>query len=87
MESQTTLRVDSKGRICVGKLIDASVSSFRAFIDADHRIILEPYVEIPYREQWLYENPEALDLVRRGIEESAQGKIESRGSFKHYNQD
>ncbi|MBS0185887.1 MAG: hypothetical protein JSS34_06050 [Proteobacteria bacterium] len=86
MESQTMLRVDSKGRICVSKLVDPSVSSFREFIDTNHRIILEPYVEIPFREQGLYENPDALDLVRRGIEESAQGKLESRGSFQQYDQ-
>ena len=86
-KNETIVRVESKDFNCGDELIDTSVSSFRAFGDEDHRIIGEPSVEIPLREQWLSKNPEAFNLVRKGIEESAQGKVETKGSFQKYFQD
>ena len=32
--------------------------------------------KIPKRERWLYENPEALKSVRKGLKESVEGKTE-----------
>src|SRR6476469_8752875 len=49
------LRPDSKGRITLGKLADG-VSSYRARRQADGKIVLEPFIEIPADERWLYEN-------------------------------
>ena len=48
--------------------------------DGDN-IVLEPMVEIPARELWLYENIEALAKVKTGL--SQRGTIE-RGSFSRY---
>lgn len=78
-----TIRPDSKGRIALGRLA-RGVSSFQATLDADGRIILEPYAEIPAREKWLFENPSALTAVREGLEQSAQGKVRTRGSFAKF---
>ena len=44
------LRPDSKGRITLGKLADG-VSSYRARRQADGKIVLEPFVEIPADER------------------------------------
>ena len=76
IKNKTILKADAKNRICGGELRDDFVSRFH-----------EASVEIPLREQWIFKNPEALDLVRRGLEESAQGKVERRGSFQRYSQD
>ncbi|MFL6196065.1 MAG: hypothetical protein ACJ75H_17935 [Thermoanaerobaculia bacterium] len=35
-------------------------------------------------EAWLYRNPEALAVVRRGLQESAEGKAVFIGSFASY---
>ncbi len=78
-----TIRPDSKGRIALGRLA-RGVSSFQATLDADGRIILEPYAEIPAREKWLFENPSALTAVREGLEQSVQGKVRTRGSFAKF---
>jgi hypothetical protein len=59
------LRPDSKGRITLGKLADG-VSSFRARGQADGKIVLEPFVEIPADERWLYENRKALETEPSG---------------------
>lgn len=44
------LRSDSKGRVCLGPMIPKGVTSFRAHVDKNHRIILEPLVEVPMKE-------------------------------------
>jgi len=77
------LRPDSKGRITLGKLAEG-VSSYRARRQADGKIILEPFVEIPAEERWLWDNKEALKSVIKGIEDAKAGRLVSRGSFKKY---
>ena len=83
---EQTFRLDSKGRITLGKLAEG-VSSFRATRQNDGKIILEPYVEIPAREVWLYKNPEALAMVEEGLLQSAQGETVRMGSFAQYADD
>jgi len=79
-----TIRPDSKGRICVGTLIASGVSGFRAHVDAKHRIILEPFAEIPAKELWIHKSPSALASVKKGLEQSAKKQTKSLGSFaKH----
>lgn len=77
------VRPDAKGRITLGK-VAGSVSSYRVGVDAEGRVLLEPYVEIPAREQWLYENAEAYGTVRTGLEQSAKGETSSLGSFRKF---
>ena len=75
------LSVDSRKRISLNKLLpDLPVSSVRAYLQ-DDKIILEPMVEIPAREAWLYQNEKALNKVRTGLSE--KGTI-NRGSFAKY---
>lgn len=49
--------------------------------------ILEPNVEIPAREKWLWENKDALQQVKQGLRDSAAGKVISRGSFVKFADD
>jgi len=75
------LTVDSRKRISLTKLLPGKkVSSVRAYKEND-RIILEPMVEIPAREVWLYENKAALEKVKKGL--SQRGTVK-RGSFGKY---
>jgi hypothetical protein len=75
------LTVDSRRRISLTKLLPAGkISSVRAYKE-DERIILEPMVEIPAREVWLYQNKIALRKVKTGM--SQKGSIR-RGSFAKY---
>ena len=86
MAKVLTIRPDAKGRITLGKLAKG-FSSFRATLDDEGRIILEPFAEIPAREKWLFENKSALTAVREGLDQSAQGKVRSRGSFAQFAND
>ena len=75
------LTVDSRKRISLTKLLpEGKVSSVRAYREND-KIILEPMVEIPAREVWLYENKGALEKVKRGLSQKGTTK---RGSFAKY---
>jgi hypothetical protein len=75
------LSVDSRIRISLNKLLpDLPVSSVRAYLQ-DDKIILEPMVEIPAREAWLYQNEKALNKVKTGLSEKG---IINRGSFANY---
>lgn len=76
------VRPDSKGRISLGRIAEG-VSSYTVVKDRG-RIILEPNVEIPAREKWLFDNKTALKKVRKGLEESSEGQVTSRGSFAKF---
>lgn len=78
------LRADDKGRVCLGNLIMDGISDFRAYVDKNHRIILEPYAQIPARELWLHKNKKQFAKVKKGLKQSAQGKTKSLGSFSKY---
>lgn len=83
MPSVKVLRPDSKGRICLGKLA-RGVSSFRVTVDDRQRIVLEPYVEVPASEKWLFDNPAALESVGRGLADAKNGRVSDLGSFARY---
>lgn len=83
LENYPNIRPDAKGRIPLGRLAEG-VSSFKVSLDKDNRIILDPQVEIPANEKWLYDNQVALKQVKKGLEDSAAGRVKSRGSFSQY---
>jgi hypothetical protein len=77
------IKPDAKGRICLGSLAK-NVSSYHVVIDQKQRIILEPFVEIPASEQWLFANKPALKQLKKGLQDVASKKLIDRGSFSHY---
>jgi len=85
MLQHRTLRPDAKGRISLGSLSEG-VSGFKVTVDKQHRIILEPLVEIPAHEKWLFNNPTALRQVQKGMEDAAQGRVVKR-DFSSYLKD
>jgi hypothetical protein len=78
-----TVRPDAKGRITLG-VFAQGISSFIVFKDKNNRIILEPRVEIPAREKWLFDNTQALAQVKNGLKDAVHGRVKKRGSFASY---
>lgn len=72
------LHPDSKGRITLGALAKG-ISSYHVTVNKDSSILLEPYTEIPMREKWIFENPDVLAKIKRGIEDSAKGRCSYLG--------
>lgn len=85
------IQMDDKYRVCLGNFLSKEerelLSSFRVYRQEDGKIILDPLVEIPAREHWIYKNPDALASLMRGIEDAKAGRIKDRGSFAKYAQD
>ena len=77
------LRPDAKGRVTLGHLADG-VSGFLVTETKDHKIILEPYSEIPLHEKWLFDNKDAMRKVQQGLEDAAAGNITKKGSFTKF---
>jgi hypothetical protein len=82
-EPRKTVRPDSKGRITLGALA-AGTSSFRVYRDDLGRIILEPQVEVPAAEAWLWRNAAAMKSVQQGLKDSAEGKLHKRSGFARF---
>jgi len=77
------VRPDAKGRITLGSLAHG-ISSYIVLKDKHNRIILEPRVEISAKEKWLFDNKTVLRQVKKGLEDSAAGRLKKRGSFIKY---
>ncbi len=77
-----TKPLDSKNRITLGgrltKLIGRrmNVEAYQIFIAKTGDILLRPSVSVPASEAWVYQNPEVVGKVRRGLEEAREGKTE-----------
>ena len=76
------VRPDAKGRITLGQLA-AGVSRF-SVVKKNHKIILEPYTEIPTREKWLFNNKEALKKVNQGLKDAKSDHLSEKGSFAKF---
>jgi hypothetical protein len=76
-----SLTLDSKKRISLTKLLPpGNIRSVQAYMEG-HRIVLEPMMEVPVEEAWLFRNKDALKKVLTGL--SQKGSIK-HGSFTKY---
>ncbi len=73
---EKNLKVDSKKRITLGKIVPDNVTSYDVEIQENNVIILRPKVEIPLEELWLYQNKNAFKSVQKGMADSLNGKIQ-----------
>jgi hypothetical protein len=80
------LRPDSKGRISLG-VLTKGISGFSMHQEKDGKIILEPFIEIPANEKWLFNNVGALSKVKTGIEQAKNGLLVDKGSFSQFSED
>jgi len=69
-----TRTVDDRNRITLGEFIKGS-KRVRLYKNERGEVLLQPLVEIPASELWLYQNREAFDSVQRGLRDAAEGKI------------
>ncbi|MBF0494365.1 MAG: hypothetical protein HQL28_04460 [Candidatus Omnitrophica bacterium] len=68
--------VDDRNRLVLGALQKTlEVKRVKVYVNSRGEILIRPMVEIPASESWLYENKKALASVKRGLEQSAKGKV------------
>lgn len=65
--------VDSKGRVSLGKGFANSLVLIQELADGLIRVVRARAV--PELESWLYNNPEALQMVMEGIEQAKNGQL------------
>ena len=61
-----TVRPDAKGRIALGD-IAKNVSSYKITLEDNGRVVLDPYMEVPFSEKWIFEDKDLLDKVIQQI--------------------
>lgn len=69
-----TRTVDDRNRLTLGELLKGA-KRVRLYRNRHGEMLLQPVVEIPASEAWLFQNREALESVRKGLEEASKGKV------------
>ncbi len=75
---------DSRKRVILPKAVVQEGITYFVYHNSIGQIVLDPQVNIPASELWLFKNKEALASVDRGMLESLNGKAIKRGSFAKY---
>jgi hypothetical protein len=70
-----SVKPDAKKRITLHKLQMREGITYHVYSNSIGQIILDPQVTIPASEIWLFNNPDALASVRRGLSGAAKGKV------------
>lgn len=70
------LPLDSRNRVCLTRFLtdNQQISSFRAYQEGS-KIVLEPQIEVPAEQGWLYTNQKAKNSVEKGLRDIKAGKI------------
>jgi len=69
-----TRTIDERKRLTLGDLIK-DFKRVRAYRNERVQLLIQPVVEIPASELWLFENKEALEGVKRGLKDVAEGRV------------
>ncbi|MFH7027829.1 MAG: hypothetical protein ACHBN1_21130 [Heteroscytonema crispum UTEX LB 1556] len=64
----------------------AKAKAYRVLINDAGQILLDPIdlESIPENQRWLWQNPEAMAMVQRGLQQAARGEVHDLGSFAQY---
>ena len=69
-----TRTIDERNRLTVGEILKGC-KRIRLYRNDSGEVLLQPIAEIPASELWLFQNPEAINDVREGLRDAAQGKV------------
>jgi hypothetical protein len=76
------ISTDSQGNLSLN--LEPKSTEYRVLINEAGQILLDPINNIPDREQWLWQNPEALASVKCGLAQVARGEVHDLGDFSKY---
>lgn len=84
---RATVNMDNKQRVSLTRVLSKEekslFNSFRMYRDGG-RIILEPVVQVPEKDHWIYKDPKALASLMKGIKDAEEGRLHDLGSFAKY---
>jgi len=70
-----SVKPDDRRRVVLPNIAVTKGVIFHAYYNSRGQILLDPQVTIPLSEAWLFNNPIALELVKQGLEDVAQGRV------------
>ena len=70
-----SVKPDAKKRVVLPKIKVPEGVTYHIYTNSLGQIVLDPQVTIPASEAWLFNNPDALASVRRGLSDAAQGRV------------
>ncbi len=70
-----SVKPDAKKRVLLPKSLVHKGITYHIYSNSVGQIILDPQVTIPASEAWLFNNPEAIASVRRGLADAADGRV------------
>ena len=73
-EEVATHTVDDRKRITLGQLLK-DTRRIRVYKNARREFLLQPVMEIPAAEVWLFQDKDALQAVQKGLEDASAGRI------------
>ncbi len=76
--------VDSRRRISLGKAGAVEDTRYAVSVSDDGDILLTPMASIPAREMLIWERPDVMESLDRGIADALAGRTRYLGSFAEY---
>ena len=70
-----SVKPDSKKRVVLPKSLVLEGITYHIYSNGIGQIVLDPQITVPLSEAWLFNNPEALASVQRGLLDAAQGRV------------
>jgi len=70
-----SVKPDAKKRVVLPQALIGEGITYHIYMNSFGQIVLDPQVTIPASEVWLFNNPDALASVQRGLSDAAQGKV------------
>lgn len=69
-----TRTMDDRNRLTLGEIFKG-YKRVRLYKNDRGEVLLQPVVEIPASELWLFQNKDALESIQRGLKDASEGKI------------
>ncbi|KUK66089.1 MAG: Uncharacterized protein XD85_0425 [Parcubacteria bacterium 34_609] len=66
--------------------VKTELINFSFLLDRMGNILLRPLITIPSREAWIYEKPELIGKIRKGLQEAKEGKTEKVESLDEFSE-
>ena len=84
-------RLDARNRITLSQALamlkllgGRKIDEFEILVSATGNILLRPRTTIPTRELWLHQNPEAMETLRKGLKDAAEGRVTKVKNLKEF---
>ena len=69
-----TRTIDDRKRLTLGQLIK-DFKRVKLYRNDRGELLLQPVVEVPVSELWLFKNKEAFESVQKGLKDAAKGRV------------